>query len=77
MISEMGNTLSDNYSYLSLSSEELSAKGSGGLMMMHNNVGINDKFKINTPDEDYIPDKIGNIDLGKLEAMRKNDIKIN
>ena len=77
MISEMGNTLSDNYSYLSLSSEELSAKGSGGLMMMHNNVGINDKFKINTPDEDYIPDKIGNIDLGKLEDKRKNDIKIN
>ena len=77
MISEMGNSLSDNYSYLSLTSEELSAKGNGGLMMMHNNVGINDNFTINTPDEDYVPDKIGNVDLGKLKTMRNNDIRIN
>lgn len=77
MISEMGNSLSDNYSYLSLSSDQLSAKGDGGLMMMHNVSHINDNFKINTPGEDYVPDKIGNVDLGKLKMERNNDIKLN
>ena len=77
MINEMGSSLSDNYSYLSLSSDELSAKGNGGLMMMHNAIHINDNFKINTPNEDYIPDKIGDVDLGKLEMERNNDIKLN
>ena len=74
MISEMGNSLSDNYSYLSLTSEELSAKGNGGLKMMHNTLGVNDNFTINTPEEDYVPDKIGTVDLGKLKNMRNNDI---
>jgi len=74
MINEMGNSLSDNYSYLSLSSEQLSAKGDGGLMMMHNNLHIDDNFKINTPEEDYQPDKIGNVDLGKLKTQRNNDV---
>ena len=34
---------------------------------MHNVSHINSNFKINTPDEDYVPDKIGDIDLGKLK----------
>ena len=33
---EMGNTLSDNYSYWDMSAEELSAKGNGGLRIIHN-----------------------------------------
>lgn len=77
MISEMGHSLSDNYSYLSLSSDQLSAKGDGGLMMMHNVSHINGNFKINTPNEDYVPDKIGEVDLGKLKMQRNNDIKLN
>ena len=74
MINEMGNTLSDNYSYLNLTSEELSAKGNGGLRMMHNNVHINDSFKIETPEEDYQPDKIGDVDLGKLQMKRNKEV---
>lgn len=77
MLNEMGNSLSDNYSYLSLTSDQLSAKGDGGLMMMHNVSHISDNIKINTPDEDYIPDKIGEVDLGKLKMQRNNDIKLN
>tara|TARA_X000000950_G_C13509979_1_gene495320 strand:- start:46 stop:603 length:558 start_codon:yes stop_codon:yes gene_type:complete len=77
MINEMGNSLSDNYSYLNLTSEELSAKGNGGLRMMHSNVHINDNFKIETPEENYQPDKIGDVDLGKLQMQRNKEVSFN
>ena len=35
--------------------------------------GVNQQ--IYTPDEDYVPDKVGEVDLGKLQAQREKDIK--
>ena len=75
--SEMGATLSDNYSYLDLSSDELSAKGDGGLRMMHNYTTISDNQTIATPPDDYEPNKVGDVDMSKLEAKRNQDILIN
>jgi hypothetical protein len=72
---EMGSNLSDNYSYLDLTSDQLSAKGDGGLRMLHNYVTINDNLTIATPPEDYVPNKIGTIDMGKLQQSRALEIK--
>tara|TARA_Y100000590_G_scaffold459730_1_gene617515 strand:- start:313 stop:879 length:567 start_codon:yes stop_codon:yes gene_type:complete len=71
---EMGTAMSDNYSYLDQSSEELGAKGNGGLRQMHNFVKLHYIEKINTPPEDYEPDKVGTIDLNKIQAARDQDI---
>ena len=43
---EMGSSLSDNYSYLDMTPEELLAKGNGGLRQMHSYCTINQN---NTP----------------------------
>ena len=74
---EMGNNLSDNYSYLDMTSEDLSAKGNGGLRMKHNYMLINENPKIATPPDMYEPDKVGNVDLGKIQMARDNDIRQN
>jgi glutaredoxin-related protein len=75
-IYEMGSSLSDNYSYLDQTSEEMSAaKGNGGMRQMHSFVKLNQIDKIQTPPEDYEPDKVGEVDLGKIQAQRANDIK--
>lgn len=73
---EMGSTLSDNYSYLDQTPESMSAKdGDGGLRQMHSFVTINQNDKIDTPPDDYEPDKVGQIDLGKVQASREEDIQ--
>ena len=71
---EMGTSMSDNYSYLDQSNESMSAKGDGGLRQMHSFVTLDFNQKINTPPEDYEPDKVGNVDLSKLQEQRQNEI---
>ena len=71
---EMGTSMSDNYSYLDQSNESMSAKGDGGLRQMHSFVSLDFNGKINTPPEDYQPDKVGEVDLGKLQAQRESEI---
>lgn len=65
-----GDIISDSYSFLDLKSEEMLAKGNGGIKQMHNYVGIDSIIKINTPDEDYVPDKVGGNDLEKYQRER-------
>ena len=72
---EMGSSLSDNYSYLDMSAEDLSAKGNGGLRQMHSYCTINQSDSIATPPDDYEPDKVGAVDLGKLQMQRANDVR--
>ena len=72
---EMGTSMSDSYSYWDQTSDELSAKGQGGLRQMHSFVTLNHNDKIYTPEDDYEPDKVGEVDLGKLQAEREKDIK--
>ena len=74
---EMGSSLSDNYSYLDMSAEELSAKGNGGLRQMHSYCTINQSDSIATPPDDYVPDKMGTIDMNKIMEKRATDIKEN
>ena len=74
-LSEMGSNLSDNYSYLDMTAEELSAKGNGGLRMRHNYMLIDENPPIATPPDNYEPDKVGNVDLGQLQASRASELK--
>lgn len=64
------NIASDNYSFLDQNFDELSAKGSGGTRQMYNYADINFVEKINTPTDDYTPDKIGEISLDEIQKNR-------
>ena len=66
---------SDPYSYLNMTFDELSAKGTGGTRMMHSYATPDNIEKIATPAEDYVPDKIGEVSLEKLELERNQDMK--
>ena len=71
---EMGTSMSDTYSYLDQTPDEMEAKGEGGLRQMHSFVKLNHDDKIETPPEDYEPDKVGQVDMGKLQASREAEI---
>ena len=65
-----GDIISDSYSFIDMNSDDMLAKGNGGIKQMHNYVGIDSIIKINTPDEDYIPDKVGGNDFEKYQRER-------
>ncbi len=73
---EMGTNLSDNYSYLDMSADELSAKGNGGTRMMHSYMGIGNSQTIATPPDDYEPNKVGTVDLGMIANKRAEDVRL-
>lgn len=73
--SEMGHSLSDTYSYLDISPDDLSAKGSGGMRILHNYVTLEGSLPIATPPESYTPNKIGDIDIGKIQMKRNQEIQ--
>ena len=56
-ITEMAGA-SDCYSYLDMTSDELSAKGSGGTRMMHSYVSLDHEDPITTPPEDMFQIKL-------------------
>src|SRR6056300_1161853 len=72
---EMGTNMSDDYSYLDQTSDEMAAKGEGGTRQMHSFMLLNGAQTIETPPEDYIPDKVRETDLEKLQKQRTLDIK--
>ena len=71
----MGGQLSDVYSYLDMSADELSAKGNGGLRQMHRYMALGASQSIATPPDDYTADKVGTVDIGKMTMAREADIK--
>ena len=73
---EMGLSMSDTYSYLDQDSDELSAKGNGGVRQMHNYVSLGTMENIETPPEDYLPDKIGEVNMNKLMEKRQKEISM-
>lgn len=68
--------VSDNFSFLDQTSESLKAKGEGGLRQLYTYSTIDDNYSIETPKEDYTPDKIGNVSMDKLQLQRESDIKL-
>ena len=68
---------SDNYSFLDQSPDELSAKGNGGMRQLYNYATIDLVDKIETPPDNYSPDKVGSVSLEKLQQQRNSDIQPN
>jgi hypothetical protein len=68
------NQLSDMYSFLDQSPEDLYAKGNGGMRQLRHFSSLEESSSIHTPEEDYIPDKVGakgkSLDEYKAERER-------
>ena len=65
-----GSVHSDNFSFVDMSINDLSAKGNGGMRMMYNYSGLNDSDKIHTPEEDYKPNKVDDSQIKKYQEER-------
>ena len=66
----MDNVVSDTFSYLSTAANDLLAEGAGGLEQLHNYSTLDMIHKINTPPDNYTPNKISN-DGKSLEDLQK------
>jgi thiol-disulfide isomerase/thioredoxin len=67
---QMAGVMSDNYSFLDQSVDSLSAKGDGGLRQLRNNVTLEYTDNIETPPDDYVPNKVDSGSLEKAKAER-------
>ena len=65
---------SDNYSFLDQDATSLSAKGDGGLRQQHHYATLDYDSSIETPPDNYQPDKIGQVTMEQLQSTRNNDI---
>ncbi len=63
---------SDSFSFLDQNSEELSAKGTGGMRQQHHYAALDVVDAIETPPDDYTPDKVGSNTLEEYEKERNN-----
>ena len=74
-----GDIVSDAYSFLDQGSEELQAKGNGGMRQMHNYVDLNYSDNITTPadDHDYKgSNKIsGDLTVEQLQQQREAELQ--
>ena len=66
------NITSDNFSFLDQSSDDLSTIGGGGMRQMYNYAAINFVEKIETPQDDYVPDKVSENAVKEREELRNN-----
>jgi hypothetical protein len=69
--------VSDNYSFWDQDADSLSAKGDGGMRQLYNYSTINQNDSINTPEENYTPDKIGEVTIEKLQNERNQSLQSN
>jgi len=74
-----GSVTSDQYSFLDMDSDSLSAKGNGGVRQMHNYVDLNYSDNISTPEDeqDYKgANKIsGDLTVEQLLQQREQDLQ--
>jgi hypothetical protein len=70
----MFGVASDSFSFWDQDSNDLSAKGAGGTRQMYNYATIDQGGTIETPPEDYNPDKIGEVSVSNLEQKRNQDL---
>ena len=69
------NIVSEQFTFYNMSSDELSAKGSGGQRQMYDYVPVNGNNMIQTPPDTYKPDKISNeLTIDKIQQQRNTDV---
>ena len=68
---------SDSYSFYDMNADDLSAKGGGGVRQMHNYCTPMTEDNIETPPDNYVPDKIGTngVDMDKIIQDRQKEIE--
>ena len=68
---------SDSYSFYDMNADDLSAKGAGGVRQMHNYCTPMTEDNIETPPDNYVPDKIGTngVDMDKIIQDRQKEIE--
>jgi hypothetical protein len=66
---------SDNFSFLDQDNDSLSAKGDGGLRQLRNNMKLDDVDQIETPPDDYTPNKVGEVSMDELQSSRAQALK--
>jgi hypothetical protein len=73
------NIMSEHYTFYNMTPDELSAKGKGTNRQMYNYVSASDDIKlINTPPDNYRPDKLSNnVTIESLQQQRLNEIETN
>ena len=78
--SKTNEIISDQFSFYDQGSEELLAKGDGGLRQMHSYVTLDYNDRITTPEENYDSDKIkeddDSINISKLQEQRAKEVVI-
>lgn len=67
---------SDNFSYWDQGSDELLAKGDGGLRQMYNYATVEQGSSIETPPDDWSPDKVSETSYKDMEDQRNNDLRL-
>ena len=67
----------NTYSYLDQTPDEMNAKGEGGLRQMHNYCAPLTEDTIETPPDNYSPDKIGEngLDMDRIIQDREKEIQ--
>ena len=64
--------VSDNFSFLDQNSDDLSAKGDGGMRQLYSYATINHNDTIETPPDDFVPDKVNEESYKNYEKARNN-----
>jgi len=67
------NRMSDTFSFLDQSPEDLSAKGVGGARQLRRFATVEDQYSIHTPEETYTPDKVGKTGKSLEEYKQERD----
>lgn len=67
---------SDNYSFLDMSTSDLSATGDGGMRQQHMYAGVSHTDQIETPPDNYSPDTIGNQSMEQFQQKREADVRM-
>ena len=74
----MQDIQSEKYTFFQASSDDLSAKGTGGLRPLYNYVSATDdssQYTIHTPPDDYRPNKVaGDVTLDQLQQQRNMEV---
>jgi hypothetical protein len=65
--------VSDNFSFLDQDSESLAAKGTGGLRQQHHYATMDYNCDIQTPPDNWAPDKVGPVSIEQLEQKRQKE----
>jgi hypothetical protein len=78
-LSNFGTIVSEHYTDYNMSPDELSAKGKGASRQLFNYVSASDDIKfINTPPDNYRPDKLSNnVTIDSLQQQRLDEISTN